>query len=97
MVPGERRQGFFGKWSTRSGSSPPRGGSITGRYDRIVTFLSVDGMPFTCNQTLGYEQRTVYVVEGSYRGSRLEMKELSFTAAPSPLRLGASRPVQLCR
>ncbi|MEM9490169.1 MAG: hypothetical protein AAGC55_13560, partial [Myxococcota bacterium] len=59
-------------------------GRITGQYQRVVTFLTQSGRPFTCNQTLGYQQRTTYQLSGSYRGHTLTLRESAHRVEPSP-------------
>lgn len=59
-------------------------GRVEGQYQRSVVFLSSDGRPFECNQTLSYEQHTTYRFRGSYSGRTLEIAEVSYEAAPSP-------------
>lgn len=59
-------------------------GAVHGTCERVVTFLAVDGIPFTCSQTLTYELHTTYRVTGSYRNRTLELSEVSYIARPSP-------------
>ena len=59
------------------------GGTLTGHYDRLVTFLSADGVPFVCNQDLRYLQKTRYALTGTYQGSTIEIREASYDATPS--------------
>jgi hypothetical protein len=62
---------------------------IGGTYERTVTFLAQSGVPFTCNQDLSYELRTVYQVEGTVRdGKGVELSELDYQTAPSPCDTG---------
>jgi hypothetical protein len=62
---------------------------IGGTYQRTVTFLSQSGVPFTCNQDLSYELRTVYQVAGTVRdGKGVELSELEYQTAPSPCDTG---------
>jgi hypothetical protein len=62
---------------------------IGGTYQRTVTFLAQSGVPFTCNQDLSYELRTVYQVEGTVRdGKDVKLSELDYQTAPSPCDTG---------
>jgi hypothetical protein len=65
------------------------GSGIRGTYERTVTFLAQSGVPFTCNQDLSYELRTVYQVEGRDRDDAgVELRELDYQTAPSPCDTG---------
>lgn len=57
---------------------------VAGSYERVVTFLSLDGVPFTCNQTLSYELRATYRIEGELSSGGLALREVAYQAAPSP-------------
>lgn len=60
------------------------GTAVTGTYDRRVTFLSSDGQPFDCSQTLTYELVTRYAIRGTAHHSHLELVEDSYRVEPSP-------------
>lgn len=65
--------------------------SVMGTCERVVTFLSMDGMPFECNQALAYELRATYRVQGTITGGELELAELSYETADSPCEPGHRR------
>ena len=82
-VPGARR--FEAEsWHLRA-----RDGAIAGRYERVLTVLSTDGVPFACNQMLQYQLRAIYRFEGDYDGSSFTLRETGYETLPSPCEKGA--------
>ncbi len=61
-----------------------RGAQVTGVYDRRVTFLSVDGVPFDCNQNLSYQVSARYRVSGLAHARWMDLAEDQVQTAPSP-------------
>jgi hypothetical protein len=60
------------------------GTQVTGVYDRTVTFLSMDGVPFDCNQNLTYEVKSRYRVSGTAHARWVELRETGVDTAASP-------------
>ncbi len=60
------------------------GTKVSGHYDRTVTFLSLDGVPFECSQALTYSLRTRYRLAGSADATHLEIDETGYDTVPSP-------------
>lgn len=60
------------------------GNELRGHYDREVTFLSLDGVPFRCSQSLRYRLTTRYSLRGRAGDGGLELHETGFKASSSP-------------
>jgi hypothetical protein len=60
------------------------GTQVTGAYDRTVTFLSLDGVPFDCNQNLTYDVKSHYQVSGTAHARWVELRETDVNTAASP-------------
>lgn len=64
------------------------GTRVTGRYTRDVTFLSLDGNPFECSQTLSYSLRSTFELGGKAHSRHIELSERDFEAVSSPCESG---------
>jgi len=64
------------------------GNQVNGHYDREVTFMSLDGVPFRCSQSLRYELATRFVLRGASHGDTLQLKERSYQVTSSPCDTG---------
>jgi hypothetical protein len=62
--------------------------ALVGFYEREVTFLSVDGVPFDCNQALSYKLRTLYEIEGTLGKDTVAIRERDYQAPESPCERG---------
>lgn len=62
--------------------------SLVGFYEREVTFLSVDGVPFDCNQALSYKLRTLYEIDGTLGKDSVAIRERDYQAPESPCERG---------
>ena len=62
--------------------------SLVGFYEREVTFLSIDGVPFDCNQALSYKLRTMYEIEGTVGKDAIGIRERDYQAPESPCERG---------
>jgi hypothetical protein len=60
------------------------GARVTGEYEREVTFLSLDGAAFECNQALSYTLITRYRFRGVAHRRHLELVETDYETEPSP-------------
>ncbi len=58
--------------------------TLRGHYDRVVTFLSLDGVPFECSQSLSYRLVTRYQVTGTVDSRHFHVAETDYTVTPSP-------------
>jgi hypothetical protein len=65
--------------------------TLTGHYDRTVTFLSLDGRPFDCSQTLSYRLTTHYTIIGTADTRHFELSERDYQVTPSPCERGFRR------
>ncbi len=61
---------------------------VRGHYDREVTFMSLDGVPFRCSQSLRYRLTTRYTLRGTSAGGKLNLKEVEYRNASSPCDTG---------
>lgn len=68
------------------------GDLIDGEYQREVTHLSEDALPFVCNQDLHYRLTTSYKLRGRADGSGTLLEEVVANALPSPCEDG-QRPL----
>ena len=62
--------------------------ALTGSCERSVTFLSLDGTPFSCNQSLHYQLRATYRIEGRVADQAIDLVERDFHVAASPCEPG---------
>ena len=65
--------------------------TVSGHYDRTVTFLSLDGRPFDCSQTLSYRLTTRYTLIGTADTRHFEISERAYEVGPSPCERGFRR------
>jgi hypothetical protein len=65
--------------------------TVRGHYDRVVTFLSLDGVPFECSQSLSYRLRTRYHLIGTADSLHFTVAERDYEVAPSPCERGFRR------
>jgi len=61
---------------------------VRGHYDREVTFMSLDGVPFQCSQSLRYRLTTRYSLHGTYDQGKLNLKEVKYQSSNSPCDTG---------
>jgi hypothetical protein len=64
------------------------GPAVTGRYTREVSFLSTDGKPFDCSQTLSYSLRSTFELKGTAHTRHLVLEERDFETTASPCESG---------
>lgn len=64
------------------------GPTISGRYTREVSFLSTDGKPFDCSQTLSYILRSTFELKGTAYSRHLVLEERDFETTASPCESG---------
>jgi len=61
-----------------------RADTLRGHYDRVVTFISLDGVPFECSQALTYRLKTRYQILGTVDSRHFRVAETDYTVTPSP-------------
>jgi hypothetical protein len=59
------------------------GTSITGYYQRAVTWTSDDGNPFSCNQALDLSEGTRYQVSGTVSAEGMTLDEIAASPVPA--------------
>lgn len=64
---------------------------VRGRYQRTITFLSLDGRPFECTQSPSYRLHAVYELDGRLAGDHVELRETDYQVADSPCERGFRR------
>jgi hypothetical protein len=67
------------------------GTAVAGSYERTVTLLSTDGIPFDCNQNLTYEVKSRYRLSGTAHARWVELVEDKVETTPSPCENGFRR------
>ncbi|HUH02269.1 MAG TPA: hypothetical protein VML75_09740 [Kofleriaceae bacterium] len=67
------------------------GAAITGRYTRKVSFLSTDGKPFDCSQTLSYSLSSTFELSGTAHTRHLVLEERDVRTTASPCESGFRR------
>lgn len=65
--------------------------TVRGHYDRVVTFLSLDGVPFECSQALTYRLTTRYQLLGTADSRHFRLAEVGYSVEPSPCEGGFRR------
>ena len=60
------------------------GADVKGQYEREVTFLSADGNPFECNQSLSYKLKTRYELAGKAHAKHIVLRETKYEVDKSP-------------
>ncbi len=65
--------------------------TVSGHYRRVVTFLSLDGVPFECSQSLVYRLVTDYRLMGTADADNLSLGEVRYRVEPSPCERGFRR------
>lgn len=66
-------------------------GSVRGRYRRLITFLSLDGRPFECSQTLSYQLEARYDLRGRVDAGQVALREADYQVSSSPCEGGFRR------
>jgi hypothetical protein len=67
------------------------GPALTGRYEREVTFVSLDGTPFECNQAVRYRLRSTVELEGTVAGRSAHLHARAYRVEASPCERGYRR------
>lgn len=73
-------------FQTVTGSDPST--ALSGVLERSVTFMSMDGTPFSCTQSLSYELRSTYQLEAVVGDTQVTVRERAVAIAPSPCESG---------
>ena len=73
-------------------SGAAAGPHLVGSCERAVTFMSLDGMPFSCNQELSYRLQATYQIDGHIvGGDHALLAERDYQVTPSPCERGERR------